>query len=198
MARVWAEWRRRKRVLDRQMAAAMAVLSSTEMACPLPPADCFVISAIADGTMPFPQRQESLPAAPLDAHQTGNSDARLDDTHIDADRMHTTEAPFDASAACQSVVWPGFPGQCAYTTTCMNTALEELWLVRRSDGLLYDDFLELRLHPSEIMDDKQLLVTASDHLKLTFPLADTLALCEISYLQVNREALFNHVGALSL
>ena len=57
---------------------------------------------------------------------------------------------------------------------------------------------EIRMHPSEIIDAKQLMMMATEHLKFTCMPADTLMICEIAYLQLNREALFEGIGALAL
>lgn len=103
-------------------------------------------------------------------------------------RAHSAERP----------AWPGLAGQCAYTTGSMCRALEDLHLVKSSDGRLYEDFIELRLHPSEIMDAKQLMAIYSEHLKFTCPPADTMVLCQISSLQSKHEEVFRGVEALTL
>ena len=121
------------------------------------------------------------------------------DQHPDSiDGMEGVEEAFDPSAPSKRLAWPSIAGQCAYTTTAMCTALEDLRRVRNSDGRLYEDFIELRLHPSEIMDAKQLMVIYSEHLKLTCPPADTLVLCEISYMQMRREEVFAGIDAVAL
>lgn len=281
MARVWREWCRRKRGLDRQQDAAVATLSSN--AHPLPPADSIIIEAIAEGALPLSHGQRPSPAS--EVRSSGDSqlstaeqisvdslpDPRCSQRHTphvftaeevkescedktslagcSVDRsteeisvvalasctqgrsnpqhngtcpagtsiqgegchasdsgptlsgdaeMHAPEEPPNPSAASQRVAWPGFAGQCAYTTTALNTALEELRVVRSSHGRLYENYIELRMHPSEILDAKQLMMISSDHLKLTCPPADTLKLCEMSYLQLSREALFEGIGALAL
>ncbi|NJR41818.1 MAG: hypothetical protein HC767_03300 [Akkermansiaceae bacterium] len=70
--------------------------------------------------------------------------------------------------------------------------------MRTSDGRLYEDFIELRLHPSEIMDARQLMAIYSEHLKYTCPPADTMVLCEIASLQLKREEVFQGIEALAL
>ena len=117
-------------------------------------------------------------------HQIGNSDIRLGDAYIHEARMDANETPFDASATSQSEVWPALAGQCAYITTAMNWALEELRQVRESDARLYED---LNMHPSEMMDARQLLVIASEHLKRACPPADALVLFEMSHQQLSKD-----------
>lgn len=100
--------------------------------------------------------------------------------------------------ATSDTAWPGLAGQCAYTTTSLCKALEDLRQVKTSDGRLYEDFIELRLHPSEIMDARQLMSIYSEHLKYTCPPADTMVLCEIASLQLRREEVFHGIEALAL
>ena len=310
MARVWREWRRRKRALDKQQATAVATLESTANTFPLLYYELLVINACAEGVMPLATCEEAIPDAALSnvdrastvsaaskdasnvdtgiqclgyqsdampaaagqatlspplgpggthrrpAHsppscalpnhsqccarrsscsggqgaQSSTSpqeksvgaaegdcapvqcgapfpgkpplrdgcEASLSHSHSSDELMEVAEEPFDPSVASQSVAWPGCAGQCAYTTTAINAALEDLTRLCHSDARLYADFLELRLHPSEIIDNKQLLMISSEHLKLTCPPADTLMICELAHMQLNRETLYDGIGALAL
>ena len=310
MARVWREWRRRKRALDKQQATAVATLESTANTFPLLYYELLVINACAEGVMPLATCEEAIPDAALSNVDRASTvpAASEDDSNVDtgiqclgyqsvampstagqatpspplgpgatqrrpahsppscalpnhsqcfarnsscpggrgaqsstspqeeradaaegacAPQLHgapfrvnspqrdgcetslchsndsnkafeVAEKPFDPSAASQSVAWPGCAGQCAYTTTAINRALEDLGRLLQSDGRLYEDFIEVRLHPSEIIDAKQLMMISSEHLKLTCPPADTLMICELAYLQMNRETLFDMVDDIAL